>query len=475
MLTQDIPLETFKLDLRSARGTAIQKGLFIRAMRVVILILLDALCVSLSWVLALSYGTQLQFPWTVNSSLLLLNLCVQISIMMISGLYQAGQNRRNYPDIIKAVSLSAVLLPFIAFLNQTSHYISRPSFLIYWFLSVVFICTSRFVFDFSTKFVRKKGAIRHSIFVITDTDEKEYHINLLEQDHCYNIQGVAQSSCLDLANRKATFEYLQKQGVVEAFVSWSSIRNRLYICWHFYTAGITLRILPTVDDFRHPKSIPSMVGAAPCPIIPAPIIIGGDFWVKRFFDTVASIILILLFSPLYLLIGLVIKLDSPGPVFFKQKRVGLHGNEFYIWKFRTMVVNAEILQASLESQNKIKDGVLFKLENDPRITRVGKLLRRYSLDELPQLFNVVLGEMSLVGPRPLPLRDVEKFQKSHFIRQEVLPGITGLWQVSGRSDIESFEDAVKLDVDYIQHWSIWMDFKILLKTFNVVLQKTGAY
>ena len=140
-----------------------------------------------------------------------------------------------------------------------------------------------------------------------------------------------------------------------------------------------------------------------------------------------------------------------------------------------MVVNAEKLQAGLEAKNEIKDGVLFKLKHDPRITRIGKFLRRYSLDELPQLFNVLLGEMSLVGPRPLPVRDVERFQTPHFIRQEVLPGITGLWQVSGRSNIDNFEDAVKLDITYIENWSLWLDLTILLKTVGVVLQKTGAY
>jgi lipopolysaccharide/colanic/teichoic acid biosynthesis glycosyltransferase len=140
-----------------------------------------------------------------------------------------------------------------------------------------------------------------------------------------------------------------------------------------------------------------------------------------------------------------------------------------------VVVNAEKLQASLEAKNEIKDGVLFKLKDDPRITPLGKFLRRYSLDELPQIFNVLLGEMSLVGPRPLPVRDVERFKTTHFIRQEILPGITGLWQVSGRSNIDNFEEAVKLDITYIENWSLWLDLKILLKTAKAVLQKTGAY
>ncbi|NJN87243.1 MAG: exopolysaccharide biosynthesis protein [Leptolyngbyaceae cyanobacterium SL_7_1] len=174
-------------------------------------------------------------------------------------------------------------------------------------------------------------------------------------------------------------------------------------------------------------------------------------------------------------IAVLIKLDSPGPVFYRQTRVGLHSNSFKVWKFRSMVVNAAELQKRLEAMNETKDGILFKIKDDPRVTRVGKFIRRYSLDELPQIFNVLLGEMSLVGPRPLPLRDVEKFSKRHFIRQEVLPGITGLWQVSGRSDIDDFEHVLNLDVHYIENWSLWLDLKIILQTFQVVLRKTGAY
>jgi lipopolysaccharide/colanic/teichoic acid biosynthesis glycosyltransferase len=140
-----------------------------------------------------------------------------------------------------------------------------------------------------------------------------------------------------------------------------------------------------------------------------------------------------------------------------------------------MYTNADKLQKELEARNEMKDGVLFKMKNDPRITRIGKYLRRYSLDELPQLFNVLIGEMSLVGPRPLPVRDVQKFSEHHFIRHEVLPGITGLWQVSGRSNITDFEDVLRLDAFYMENWSLGLDLQIILRTFIVILQKKGAY
>jgi exopolysaccharide biosynthesis polyprenyl glycosylphosphotransferase len=470
-----ISFESCKPDLRAAKGIRIQRGLSIRLLRVVILILLDIIALISAWSIEEFFGTQLHSPLTQKTSFLIVTLALEVGIIATRGLYKAGIARRNYLGLFKAVSLSQVFLFLIVFLYEPNQYLSISTFLIFWLLSVVFICSDRYIFDVATKLLRNKGAIRHPIFLINDTEEKDEHIRIIEQENCYTVEGIANSSCLDLRNREATFEYLRQQRIVEAFVSWNAIKNRLYVCWDFYTAGITLRMLPTKSELPHPKSIFWMIGEVPCMTIPAPIIAGSEFWIKRCFDLCFSILLLFLLSPVYLLIALFIKLNSPGPVFFRQERIGLNCRKFKIWKFRTMVANAEKLQATLETKNEIKDGVLFKMKDDPRITRVGKFLRRYSLDELPQLFNVFLGEMSLVGPRPLPVRDVEKFKTKHFIRQEVLPGITGLWQISGRSNIETFEDAVKLDMAYIENWSLWLDLKILFLTVRVVLEKTGAY
>ncbi|KAF3887298.1 MULTISPECIES: sugar transferase [Nostocales] len=474
-MTYKLSVVGFKPDLRSGRGARIQKGFATKFLRVLTLVLLDAVFLTIAWKVAVFYGTPVNSPWTEKSSFLLLTLFVQLGIITAQGLYRSGYNRRNYPRLIKAVSLADIFLLFIAFLYEPSSYISRSTFLLFWLFSVTFLCAGRFLVDTTTTLLRKKGVVRHTVFLITDSDEKERNIRLIEKEDCYTVVGVANPNCLDRSNRDTTLEYLRSLGVEEVFVSWDAIKKRLYVCWHFYTAGITIRIIPTEAGVLPSKSYFWMIGEVPFVTIPAPFITGSEFWVKRCFDLCSSIILILLFSPVYLSLAVLIKLDSPGPIFFKQDRIGLHGQKFKIWKFRTMVVNAEKLQAALEAKNEVKDGVLFKVKNDPRITRIGKFLRRYSLDELPQLFNVVLGEMSLVGPRPLPIRDVEKFQTKHFLRQEVLPGITGLWQVSGRSNIDNFEDAVKLDISYIENWSLWLDLKILLQTVQVVLNKTGAY
>ena len=177
--------------------------------------------------------------------------------------------------------------------------------------------------------------------------------------------------------------------------------------------------------------------------------------------------------PLWLLIAAAIKLTSPGPVFYRDRRVGLQEHEFPMFKFRTMVEGAAGKQAALEASNEA-DGPLFKIKNDPRVTRVGAILRGLSLDEVPQVLNVLRGEMSLVGPRPLPLRDYVQLEEWHRRRYLVLPGMTGLWQVSGRISL-SFDELVRLDFYYIENWSIWLDITILLKTIPAVLARRGAY
>jgi exopolysaccharide biosynthesis polyprenyl glycosylphosphotransferase len=196
--------------------------------------------------------------------------------------------------------------------------------------------------------------------------------------------------------------------------------------------------------------------------------------VKRMMDVTFSLGLIILLSPLLLLVALALKLSSPGPILFTQDRVGYNKRRFLLYKFRTMVQDAEKLQAELETLNEAA-GPVFKIKNDPRITRLGKFLRKTSLDELPQLFNVVKGDMSLVGPRPLPLRDYEGFDKDWQRRRfSVRPGITCLWQVSGRTGI-SFDEWMQLDIQYIDQWSLWLDIKILAKTIPAVLRGEGAY
>jgi exopolysaccharide biosynthesis polyprenyl glycosylphosphotransferase len=196
--------------------------------------------------------------------------------------------------------------------------------------------------------------------------------------------------------------------------------------------------------------------------------------IKQTFDYIASTLLLVLFSPLLALIGLAVKLSSPGPILYRQERSGLNGRSFEMIKFRSMRAGAEQQQAALAAQNEMR-GPVFKVSNDPRVTPLGRVLRRHSLDELPQLWNVLRGEMSLVGPRPLPFEEVKRFdQDTHRRRLSVKPGLTCLWQISGRNDIADFADWVRLDLAYIDQWSLWLDFKILLATIPAALFGRGA-
>jgi exopolysaccharide biosynthesis polyprenyl glycosylphosphotransferase len=197
--------------------------------------------------------------------------------------------------------------------------------------------------------------------------------------------------------------------------------------------------------------------------------------VKQLVDFVGALLLLVVALPLlFLPIALLIKLTSRGPVLFRQQRSGLNGRPFMLYKFRTMVSNAEQRRHELAAMNEMS-GPVFKITNDPRITPVGRFLRKYSLDEFPQLFNVLRGDMSLVGPRPLPVDEVKLFTDlAHRRRLSVRPGLTCLWQISGRNNVKDFKDWVRLDLEYIDHWSLWLDFKILCRTVPVVVLGTGA-
>ena len=194
--------------------------------------------------------------------------------------------------------------------------------------------------------------------------------------------------------------------------------------------------------------------------------------IKRIIDIVASFTGLILLSPLILIVSMLIKLESKGEVIFKQKRVGLNGKEFYMYKFRSMVINAEELKEQLESQNEMS-GPMFKIKDDPRITKVGKFIRKTSIDELPQLINVIKGDMSLVGPRPSLPKEVKKFEQWMMERLEVKPGLTCIWQISGRNNID-FEDWMKLDIKYVRERSFKLDMKLILKTILVLLGDKNA-
>ncbi|MGQ9466500.1 MAG: undecaprenyl-phosphate glucose phosphotransferase [Anaerolineae bacterium] len=237
--------------------------------------------------------------------------------------------------------------------------------------------------------------------------------------------------------------------------------------------SVRARIVPDLFQMSLTQVNVEDLGGVPLIGVRTVSISKGALLVKRMIDLTVSAAGLLLCAPLFLVIALAVRLDSPGPVIFRQTRVGLRGRRFEMYKFRSMRVGAEEQQDMLADLNEA-DGPIFKIRDDPRLTRVGRILRRLSLDELPQLVNVLRGEMSLVGPRPPIPAEVEKYQEWHKKRLEAPPGMTGLWQVSGRSRL-SFDEMVLLDIYYIENWSLWLDFKILMRTIPKVLLGEGAY
>jgi exopolysaccharide biosynthesis polyprenyl glycosylphosphotransferase len=237
--------------------------------------------------------------------------------------------------------------------------------------------------------------------------------------------------------------------------------------------GITVSVAPSTMEilFDRAEFVPGET--IPLFTLRPPVFEGLPFAAKRSFDLIVSSLLLLLLSPVLLAIALAVRLSSHGPIIYRSVRPGMSGRPFHCFKFRTMRAGADQSQADLEDLNE-SSGALFKIREDPRLTPIGRVLRRFSLDELPQLVNVLRSEMSLVGPRPLPMRDFERLEEWHKKRYLVLPGITGLWQVSGRSELD-FDDLVRLDFLYLEQWSVFLDMTILLKTIPAVLSRRGAF
>jgi exopolysaccharide biosynthesis polyprenyl glycosylphosphotransferase len=364
-----------------------------------------------------------------------------------------------------------------AFFYQPGVWVSRSVFVIAWILSILLVAIERLLFDVIIAQTRKRNpTLQHGVFLLGNQTGIEKVRKLLNRSQQFRVDGIIDLSVWDIENQlDQIIDRIRSLNVSEVFIcSQQLVTNQVVLFWHLKSAGIHLRVIHTELNLPQHCSETKMIEEIPTIRFKSLPILGIDFRLKCLLDLIAASFILILISPIFLVVSVLIKLDSPGPIFYKQYRVGLKGAHFQVWKFRTMVVNAGELQKELEAQNEIKGGVLFKIKDDPRITKIGKFLRRYSLDELPQLINVLQGEMSLVGPRPLPLRDVERFSKDHFLRHEVLPGITGLWQVKGRSNVDS-DDVFYWDIIYILQWSLALDLNILLQTVKAVLTREGAY
>jgi exopolysaccharide biosynthesis polyprenyl glycosylphosphotransferase len=278
-----------------------------------------------------------------------------------------------------------------------------------------------------------------------------------------NVMGTL-DNCVSLA--RSLF-------VDEIFLSVPCERRRVMeLVEEARAVGIDVRVVPDLYDGLAWNAPVEYIGHFPTIPLHRREMPIGAFMGKRMLDIVLSTMALGVLSPIILAIAILVKLDSKGNVLYRSQRIGRKGRTFCLYKFRTMVENADERQAELEHMNE-RDGVLFKITNDPRITRLGRVLRKYSLDELPQFYNVLLGDMSIVGPRPPLACEVEQYDLTHLRRLDVLPGITGLWQVEARQD-PSFDSYISLDTAYVENWTLWLDLKILVRTVAVVVSGTGS-
>ena len=414
-----------------------------------------------------------------------------LAISNLTGLYRSrrlGNLSGEIVDIVKAVSLFTLLLLMAQAVFRIM-IIDNYSLLLFWVMSGSLLVGSRLAMRACLKFLRKSGHNLRRMVIIgtgeraqTFADEVGRHPDL-----GYRILGFVDNQWEGIKRFNGNgrpilcdfdgFRQLLKTEVIDEVViglpvksHYDQIRRIVGLCEE---QGILIRFLSDLFDLKIAKATVDHFGRFPVLTLNSAPDEQLAVWMKRGIDIAGSAVLLVLLAPVFALAAVLIRLDSPGPVFFRQTRIGLNKRRFEMIKFRSMVVDAERRMSELEDLNEV-EGPVFKIRNDPRITRVGRWLRKTSIDELPQLINVFLGDMSLVGPRPLPVRDYEGFDTDwHLRRFSVRPGITCLWQVEGRSDI-SFERWMELDMQYIDTWSLWLDVKILFKTIPAVLRGQGA-
>ncbi len=442
----------------------------------------------LEWTVPLGEGFYFA-PYSAYIPIAAVLTILAIGIFRIEGLYFRKRGRGYVDDLytlVNGTTTATLLLMAFTFFVRPAVY-SRAVYVYAALLIVFLLALERWIGKLIRPSLRKRGigvdrvlivgagevgrAMMRNIVAMPDL---AYHIaGFVDDDEERGHTDIGRFKALGGTEKLARL--LADLDVDEVIITlpWTArakIISIMDLCQH---SGTMARVVP--DLFQLSLSMVTVDDVGGIPVIGTRTAAIGT-WnavIKRLFDLAGSLVLIVLFSPVMATASILIKLDSPGPIIFRQRRIGRSGKSFITLKFRTMREGAEEEQGRLNGLNEA-DGPLFKIKNDPRHTRLGRWLRRMSIDELPQLFNVLKGEMSLVGPRPPMQCEVDCYEEWHKQRLEVSPGITGLWQVSGRSEL-AFDEMCMLDIYYIENWSPWLDFWILLRTVPTVLLARGAY
>lgn len=456
--------------------------------------LLDAIFLQVAFFLAslLRYGSVEQYGKGIEQSMILviaaMDLIVSIYMRNYTGILRRNNRRELFSvfQLVTAVYLGAILW---LFLTQESEMISRAVMLYFPAFSIVLLYGGRMTLK---AFLRRKKNHRwhsRSMAIVCDREDCESLLETFMNDPIgeYQVRAVVvlddagaledlPEGVVGITDRDKMMEFLTHEWVDAVFLCTDLDPNaNSELAFACMTMGITVH--RALVKFRGTSThrVLEQMGGYVVMTQSIKVVDARRMLIKRVMDVVVGFLGVVFTGILFLFLAPIIYIKSPGPIFFKQERIGENGRRFYIYKFRSMYMDAEKRKKELMSKNNIKDGMMFKMDNDPRIIKgIGNFIRNYSLDEFPQFWNVLKGDMSLVGTRPPTPDEWEKYQQHHRTRLAVKPGITGAWQVGGRSDVTDFEEVVRLDVDYIKHWSIALDLKIIFKTIGVMFGKKGA-
>jgi exopolysaccharide biosynthesis polyprenyl glycosylphosphotransferase len=428
----------------------------------------------------------------MQNFLLFLGLvCAWHVIFFAFGLYgskRLGDRKKELVDVLRATTVAALVLGLAAAIFRVQM-ITLVFIVVFWAVSSLMLILSRLLMREFLSWARKHGRnLRHVLIVGTNARALQFAstidgrpelgyqlIGFADEDWTGN-RGLGKNSRSIVAGLEHFSDFLRKRVVDEVVIALpmkSFYAKAASIVADCQEQGVVVRALTNIFDLQQRYLSSGELDVTHVATCSDRLFEGWPLVFKRMLDVTASATSLVILAPILLIVAILVKLDSPGPIFFVQERVGLNKRKFRMYKFRTMTANAEEQQGLLEDLNEAV-GPVFKIKNDPRITRLGKFLRKTSIDELPQLLNVLKNDMSLVGPRPLPIRDYKGFDQDWARRRfSVRPGITCLWQINGRSSV-SFREWMELDLHYIDHWSFWLDVKVIAKTIPAVLKGVGA-
>ncbi len=428
-------------------------------------------------------------PYSAYLSLVILQTLVLLLAMRREGSYDVRRTRPLFDELygVLNATTTAIMLVIVFVFFYRSLFYSRIMFVYAGILIVVLVGTARLVRRMVLGRLRQAGQGVDRLLVVGAGEVgRAVMRNIIAQPELgYQIIGFLDDdptkSYTDIGPIKALGPIENLAEVIKTYdihqvsitLPWQYHRKTVRLVLEAEEAGVRARVVPDLFQLSLGGVDVETINGIPLISIKQTALTGWNLMIKRALDLSLSLIIMLLTAPLWALIAIAIKLDSPGPVFFTQERAGKYGRPFKVYKFRSMYMGAEAEQPKLMTQNEAS-GPLFKIRDDPRRTRVGRFIRRTSLDELPQFINVVRGEMSIVGPRPALFSEVAQYQDWQRKRLEIQPGITGLWQVSGRSDL-TFDEMVMLDIYYGENWSLGADIRIMLRTIPQILFGDGAY